>query len=64
MPTNKTQRRLVSIAVAAEEYDVCTRTIRRWLADGRITGYRVGPRLIKLDANELDVIMRPIGGDS
>ena len=62
MPSNKTQRRLVSIAVAADEFDVHTCTIRRWIAAGRITAYRVGPRLIKVDLNELDAILQPIGG--
>jgi excisionase family DNA binding protein len=52
----------VSIAVAADEFDVHTCTIRRWIAAGRITAYRVGPRLIKVDLNELDAILQPIGG--
>ena len=62
MPANKSQRRLSSINGVAEEYDVSPRTVRRWIADGRIAGYRVGPRLIKIDMNEIDAIMRPVGG--
>jgi excisionase family DNA binding protein len=62
MPANKSQRRLSSINVVAEEYDVSPRTVRRWIAEGRITGHRVGPRLIKVDLNECDAIMRPVGG--
>jgi excisionase family DNA binding protein len=62
VPANKSQRRLSSIYGVAEEYDVSPRTVRRWIADGRITGYRVGPRLIKVDLNELDAILRPVGG--
>jgi excisionase family DNA binding protein len=62
MPANKSQRRLTSIAVAADEYGVCTKTIRRWIAAGRITGYRVGPRLIRVDLDEVAAILRPIGG--
>lgn len=62
MPANKSQRRLSSIQVAADTYDVSTRTVRRWIADGRITGYRVGPRLIKVDLDEMAAIMQPIGG--
>jgi excisionase family DNA binding protein len=60
--SNKSQRRLSSIAVAAAEYDVSTRTIRRWIAGGRLRGYRVGPRLIKVDLSDVDAILRPIGG--
>ncbi|WP_205868844.1 helix-turn-helix domain-containing protein [Mycolicibacter senuensis] len=52
----------MSIAAAAEAADVNPRTVRRWLAKGLIAGYRVGPRLIKVDMTELERIMEPIGG--
>lgn len=48
------------MAVAAEDADVSTRTLRRWIAEGRLTGYRVGPRLVKIDLAELDALARPI----
>lgn len=53
-------RRLTSIAAAAEFADLSTRTIRRYVAEGRLVGYRVGPRLIKIDLNELDALARPV----
>lgn len=62
MPKNKAQRRLASIPAAAESADVSTKTIRRWIAQGRIGGYRVGPRLIKVDLNELEASFQPVGG--
>jgi excisionase family DNA binding protein len=62
VPKHPPKRRLVSIPVAAEAADVCTKTIRRWIAEGRITGYRVGARLIKVDLDELESTFRPIGG--
>jgi excisionase family DNA binding protein len=40
--------------------DVSTRTLRRYIAQGRLTGYRVGPRLVKVDLSELDQLARPI----
>lgn len=53
-------RELASIAVAAERYDVNPRTIRRRIADGTLTGYRIG-RIIKVDLLEADeVMLRPI----
>jgi excisionase family DNA binding protein len=58
--TPVTKRRLGSIADAAEHADVSTRTIRRYIATGRLTGYRVGPRLVKVDLTDLDAIVRPI----
>jgi excisionase family DNA binding protein len=44
--------RLVSLAEAAEHFHVSVRTLRRRIADGTITGYRVG-RLIRVDLDEL-----------
>lgn len=64
MPNNKSQLRLVSISVAAETADVCTRTIRRYIAQGRIHAYRVGPHLIKVDLDELLASFEPVGGGS
>ena len=53
-------RRLVGLSAAAAYADVSTRTLRRYIAHGRLTGYRVGPRLIKIDLNEVDRLARPI----
>jgi excisionase family DNA binding protein len=51
---------LISTAVAARIADVHPRTVRRWIAEGRLTAVRVGPRLVKLDLSELDRIMHVI----
>lgn len=53
-------RRLVSIADAAAYADVHPATIRRYISSGRLAGYRVGPRLVKIDLVELDDLARPI----
>ncbi|RZL77428.1 MAG: DNA-binding protein [Rhodococcus sp. (in: high G+C Gram-positive bacteria)] len=61
VPKNQTQRRLCSIPQAAEEYGVCSKTIRRYISAGRIVGYRMGPRLIRVDLDELDaILLRPM----
>ncbi len=57
-----TPRRYVSMADAAEYLNVTTRTIRQMIADGRLTGYRNGARLVRVDLNELDANMQPFGG--
>jgi excisionase family DNA binding protein len=49
-----TPRRYASIAKAAELYDVDPKTVRRWIASGLITGYRIGDRLVKVDLNEVE----------
>jgi excisionase family DNA binding protein len=59
---NTTRRRYVKIADAAEYLQVTDRTIRQMIADGRLTGYRSGTRLVRVDLDELDAAMRPFGG--
>jgi excisionase family DNA binding protein len=56
------KKRHVALTEAAEYLGVNPRTIRRYIAAGRLTGYRVGPRLIKVDLAELDSLLQPIGG--
>jgi excisionase family DNA binding protein len=55
-----TRRRLASLATAAEHLGVCTRTVRRLISNGELTGYRIGPRAIRVDLNEVDELARPI----
>jgi len=50
----------VPIAAGAVHAGVSQKTIRRRIADGTLTGYRMGPRLIRVDLNELDALLRPI----
>lgn len=65
MQNTPSRRRYGSIADAAEYIGVTPRTIRQMIADGRITGYRNGPRLIRVDLNEIDdVVMQPFGGSA
>ncbi|MBV5243900.1 excisionase family DNA-binding protein [Mycolicibacterium sp. PAM1] len=56
------RRRYATQAEAAEYLGVTTRTIRQMIADGRLTGYRLNPRFIRIDLNEVDAAMTPIGG--
>ncbi len=74
MPKNKSQlrlhaingngngRRYAKIGEAAEYLQVTDRTVRQMIADGRLTGYRSGSRLVRVDLNEIDAAMRPFGG--
>jgi excisionase family DNA binding protein len=54
------KRHLAPIAEAADYIGANPRTIRRYIAAGRLTGYRVGPRLIRVDLDELEALLRPI----
>jgi excisionase family DNA binding protein len=51
---------------AATYARVSSRTIRRWIADGKLPARRVGPRLLQVNRAELDKLIRPVpaGGDN
>jgi excisionase family DNA binding protein len=55
-----TRRQYVSLAEAQGILGVSNRTLRRWIAEGRLSAYRLGPRMIRLDGDELDRLARPI----
>jgi excisionase family DNA binding protein len=50
----------VSLVAAAIILGCHTRTVRRYIADGRLTGYRMGPRLIRVDMAEVEALLHPI----
>ena len=54
------ERRLVSLERAAEYTDQSVRSVRRLIASGDLTGYRMGKRAIRVDLNEVDALLRPI----
>jgi excisionase family DNA binding protein len=56
------RRRYAKLKEAADYLGVTERTVRQMIADGRLTGYRNGSRLVRVDLNELDAAMKPFGG--
>lgn len=60
--TTPVGRRLVTQEQAARYTLKTTRTIRRWLGEGYLTGYRVGPRSILVDLNEIERLFRTMPG--
>nr|WP_234820571.1 helix-turn-helix domain-containing protein [Mycolicibacterium goodii] len=56
-------RRWASLKQAAEYIGIDdVRTIRRWISEGRITGYKLNQRVLRVDLNEIDAAMTPVGG--
>ncbi|QGF22435.1 helix-turn-helix domain-containing protein [Raineyella fluvialis] len=48
-------KKLVTMQVAADAYGLSVRTIRSYVAQGLITGYRMpGGRAIRVEMNEID----------
>jgi len=61
MPAFAEPRKYQPLASEAERLGVSTKTLRRRIAEGRLTGYRLsGSRLIRLDPAEVDALLRPI----
>jgi hypothetical protein len=49
-----------SIARAAEFSDLHPQTIRRYIRDGVLTGYRLGNKTVRVDMAELAALLQPI----
>lgn len=52
----------LSITETAEYLGVTTRTVHQMVADGRLTAYRLGARVVRLRRDEIDAAMEPFGG--
>jgi excisionase family DNA binding protein len=53
----------ITIADAAERLSVSPRTIRRFISDGRLPGYRIGGprgRLLRVEQADVDALLRRI----
>jgi excisionase family DNA binding protein len=65
-PSNRRERRqpeLIGLPEAAKQCGVNYRTFRRWISQGRINAVRVGPKLLKVDAAEVESLLKqPVGG--
>ena len=64
MPSRKTdlarEPRYAPLAEGAEYAGVPTRTLRDWGALGLIPLYRIGPRLLQADLNDIDDLRRRV----
>lgn len=56
------RRRWVTQSYVAAHLGVTQRTVRDMTADGRLVGYRLNPRFVRYDLNEVDAAMTPFGG--
>jgi excisionase family DNA binding protein len=56
------QRRWATMQQTADYMGVSLRTVREWITQGKITGYRINARVIRVDLNEVDGAMQPFGG--
>ena len=54
---------LISVAEAARLLKVSVPTIKRWLKDGRIPAYRLGPRYVRIRRTDLMQALTPLRED-
>ena len=52
----------VSVAAAADSLSVDPRTVRNMMRDGRLKGYNLGQRTLRIRLAEIDAAMSPYGG--
>jgi excisionase family DNA binding protein len=52
---------LPSVKQAANYVGVDPKTVQRWISQGRLSAKRIGPRLIRLDRDEVLQLGRPVG---
>jgi hypothetical protein len=60
-------RRPATLTQAAEKSGRHRVTLRRWVAEGKIHGWRQGDKLLIVDLDEIDKQLRPVpgaGGDA
>lgn len=55
--TQQQRRQFESLSQAAARTGLSTRTLRRRISAGQLIAYRNGPRLIRLDPNDVDQLM-------
>jgi excisionase family DNA binding protein len=58
-PTPPAIGRLVTTKHAAAVCGVHPYTIRRWIAEGRLRGYRSGPKLIRVNLDDVAALIVP-----
>lgn len=51
---------LISLEAAAQRLAVDTRTVRRWVSDGRLPAFRIGPRLLRVNATDVDALLQRV----
>ena len=51
----------ISLDVAADDLGVHKRTIRRLIDSGQLPAYRIGAKLVRVDADDVAQLLKPVG---
>ena len=55
--TQVARQQFESLSRAAERTGLSTKTLRRRIANGQLAAYRSGPRVLRVDAADVDALM-------
>jgi excisionase family DNA binding protein len=50
----------MSVTAAAADLNVSVRSIRRWISEGKLPGYRIGTKTVRVDQYDVDQLARLI----
>ncbi len=51
---------LLTLEDVAERLGVHIRTLHRFVADGRLPAYRIGPRLVRIRTSDVEAFLEPV----
>lgn len=54
-------QRTIPLEEAARSCGVSVDTLRRWISQGKVRAYRFGPRLIRVETDDIDAMFDPLG---
>lgn len=60
MPATGSVAQYITQQAAAERWSVHVDTVRRLISDGKLTGYRLNGRVIRVSVAEVDACFQPI----
>lgn len=55
-----TDAELLTVAQAAQALKISTVTVHRWLKQGRLSAFHVGPRAVRIRRDDLAQVVRPM----
>jgi excisionase family DNA binding protein len=59
-----TSDRYLTIGEAADYLNVAPLTIKKMLRDGRLPGYKLGPRVVRIRLSDIESALQPYNGDA
>lgn len=60
MPTTTPVPDWITLREASERLKISEKSVRRWIADGRLKAVRIGPRMIRVDAASIVALGQPL----